>query len=462
MKRGWKTALVLAALAGFWAPGCQKAPSANSSAPRQQDGGPGLLRAEGEQLLQLLREPKEEVLVKKFNDEFLRRSNARDIRLFFEKKQRTFGLPRRIALLRVTEPFSGEFELHFARGRMPLTLHLDPGDPSKIAGLFFQAFQADDDSLTSLRDELAALPGMKGLQVRRLEPRPETLIDLNPDQTLAIGSAFKLFLLAKLSDEVLAGRKKWTDVVPLRAEWRSLPSGLLQDWPEGSPVTLFTLASLMVSRSDNTAADQLLFLLGREKVEVALSGMGISASTRNRPLLSTQELFKLKLALPPEVLDAYAAADEPRRRQMLKEEVARAKLDEPRLLSSPLRIEDVEWFASPADLGRLLDRLRAPEQEQARNLLGIMPPFDQMDQDWDYVGFKGGAECGVICFTLLLKSRAGSWYSVAVAWNNPQQQVNADQLLGWVERLTRTLLRREQAEGLPKPTSTAPAAGPVS
>ncbi len=39
---------------------------------------------------------------------------------------------------------------------------------------------------------------------------------------LAIGSTFKLFLLAELSRSIHAGERKWTDVVPL--DRRSLPS----------------------------------------------------------------------------------------------------------------------------------------------------------------------------------------------------------------------------------------------
>lgn len=47
---------------------------------------------------------------------------------------------------------------------------------------------------------------------------------------------------------------------------KSLPGGILQNWPKGAPLTLHTLAGLMISQSDNTAADTLLEILGRDVV----------------------------------------------------------------------------------------------------------------------------------------------------------------------------------------------------
>ena len=58
----------------------------------------------------------------------------------------------------------------------------------------------------------------------------------------AVGSAFKLAVLAALNDAVSAGDVRWDDVVRVRDEWRSLPTGPMQEWPEGSAVTIENLA----------------------------------------------------------------------------------------------------------------------------------------------------------------------------------------------------------------------------
>ena len=49
-----------------------------------------------------------------------------------------------------------------------------------------------------------------------------------------------------------------------RSDRASLPSGITQSWPAGSPVTLQTLATLMISISDNTATDTLVTLERRK------------------------------------------------------------------------------------------------------------------------------------------------------------------------------------------------------
>src|SRR6185436_20311127 len=128
---------------------------------------------------------------------------------------------------------------------------------------------------------------------------PAMLASLEPEQPLAIGSAFKLFILAELNRQIGAGQRHWSDVVAL--DRRSIPSGTLQTWPPGSPVTLHTLAALMISVSDNSAADMLLHLLGRENVERMMGTLGVSSAARNRPLISTVEMGAIKTGPAPSV-----------------------------------------------------------------------------------------------------------------------------------------------------------------
>ena len=98
-----------------------------------------------------------------------------------------------------------------------------------------------------------------------------------------MGSAFKLAVLSTLQDQIQAGTHAWNDVVTLKPEWKSLPSGILQGWPDDAPLTLQTLATLMISQSDNTATDALIAVVGREAVE--------AKTEHNRPFLTTREAF---------------------------------------------------------------------------------------------------------------------------------------------------------------------------
>lgn len=135
----------------------------------------------------------------------------------------------------------------FERAVVPTRITLDAD--GRIAGLFFFNPRARVSGLEQAVGDLRALPGRISLLV--LEDGRERAA-LNPETPLAVGSAFKLAVLAALLDHIRAGQRSWRDVVELRSEWKSLPSGILQDWPDGSPLSIYTLASLMISRSDNT------------------------------------------------------------------------------------------------------------------------------------------------------------------------------------------------------------------
>ncbi len=106
-------------------------------------------------------------------------------------------------------------------------------------------------------------------------------------------------MLSTLVQEIKAGKRKWSDVVPL--EVHSVPSGQMQDWPIGSPVTLHTLATMMISISDNTATDALIRVLGREAVAAEMVASGHAEPSRNIPMLTTVEFFALKSGDPARI-----------------------------------------------------------------------------------------------------------------------------------------------------------------
>ena len=58
-----------------------------------------------------------------------------------------------------------------------------------------------------------------------------TVHGLNSDRRLAIGSAFKLYVLGELASQVDAGKLSWDEQISIREEWKSVPSGKMQDEP---------------------------------------------------------------------------------------------------------------------------------------------------------------------------------------------------------------------------------------
>lgn len=329
-------------------------------------------------------------------------------------------------LLRVEEDqkvsaLSGKFRFVFEnRKAMPVSLEL-AGAPPQIAGLWFGPAVPLEDSLDRIVGELRSLPGRTSLCVMELGERPRTVVEHEAGKALAIGSAFKLFILGALVEAVGLGHLRWDQTVALRDDWTSLPSGVLQDWPVGTPVTLATLAGEMISISDNTATDHLLFHLGRERVERMLVPMGVEKPAGMIPCLSTQEMFQLKRLGGEKQSRAYARAKAEGRRALL-ERLDRVPRRDVSLDESPRFVDRIEWFASTSDLCRAVDWLRrrtdAGAPALARKLLAIRPGLPCDKEAWRYVGYKGGSEAGVLSLTWLLERADRRWFAVSASWND--------------------------------------------
>ncbi|MEM6429826.1 MAG: serine hydrolase, partial [Deinococcota bacterium] len=123
-----------------------------------------------------------------------------------------------------------------------------------ITGLFFDQLEPLNVDLAGTLKNLSDLPGEVAVIINKYQDdEVDVLAQVNADTPLAVGSAFKLLILDVLQEQILRGEHTWDEVVSLQDNWRSLPSGMLQDWPVGTAVTLETLATLMISISDNTA-----------------------------------------------------------------------------------------------------------------------------------------------------------------------------------------------------------------
>ncbi len=303
------------------------------------------------------------------------------------------------------------------------------------------------DPIGDVVAELKALPGAASLRLERLDPAPAVLAELNGDRQMAIGSTFKLYILAALSED----RRPWDEVVRLKSELMSFPSGLLHRAAPGSPMTVWGLAGLMISLSDNTATDHLLHHAGRRRVEEIMALTGHSHPGRNRPMLSTLELFKLKA--DPAARARFLAADEAGKRVLLDTEVAalprRVVEDNLSDWTKPIAIETAEWFASAEDLCRLMDHFRRRGDPAVLNILNINPGLRIDESRFSYAGYKGGSEPGVINLSYLLRARSGETFALTAAWNDPAAEIDQARFLGLVQRLL---------DAIPTP-APAPAAG---
>lgn len=372
-----------------------------------------------------------------FSPTFLAQVPAEQIRTISAQLVTGNGAIRGIERIDRDGPHSGTVLVGFERMVVRMRLAVDANAPHLVTQLLITGSEPrGGDSAEAIITELRALPGQANFQIARLSDSGATSIAAyQADRPLAIGSTFKLIILAELSRQVRAGERRWQDVVPL--DRHSLPSGLMQDWPLGSPVTLHTAASLMISRSDNTATDLLLRVVGREKVEAMMARMGLAYAARNRPFLSTLELFQLK-ADAPAARTQWIAANEAARRRILTERYGQGgvALDFTRLFANgPVAPDTIEWFASPEDLVKVMNWLRREGDDTARAIMAINPGLGaEAARPFAYMGFKGGSEPGVINLTFLIRTNAGVWHVVTAGWNNPAAAVDEAKFVGLISR----------------------------
>jgi hypothetical protein len=299
--------------------------------------------------------------------------------------------------------------------------------PEQFVGLLLQPAPEVDPSLTgwaAIEPRLSRSAPKVGALVAELvgdECRPVHAIA--PAVTGPLGSAFKLWVLGALAQKIARGEASWDDQVPIREDWKSLPSGELQDLPAGTPITVREMAGKMIAISDNTGADHLLRLVGRSAVEAAQASLGMARPALNITFLTTRELFVIKLAISDDERNTYLAAGPDDRRRRLDEmyaqiPISRALEAAPAWIA-PRLVEQLEWFGSPEDLCRVHVALRklaaAPVGAPLLGILSANPGLPVDTKTFRYVGFKGGSEPGVLVGSWLLRRADDRWFMVALA-----------------------------------------------
>jgi len=316
------------------------------------------------------------------------------------------------------------YRLQFENGTVPAQISLN--EEGKIIRLWFGNYNLTEDNLDSILAELKELPGE--LSVSVIKNNQKKVISYNDQKTMAVGSSFKLHVLKKLYEKIEENNKNWSDIVELETENRSLPSGILQDWPAGTPLTLRTLSNLMISQSDNTATDNLIDYLGRTELEADLT-------ERNIPFLKTREFFMLKFSDDVQLRKNYLNSDLEGKRDILAE-ISGQKFNKIEVGTKPILIDRLEWFFSTEELAELIYQLReAPE-------IKINPGL--VDKNEYYLaGFKGGSEPGVLQFTQLLqRTEESDIYAVSVTINNSEQEVKQQQVAQLTSRLISAVLEK--------------------
>ena len=306
------------------------------------------------------------------------------------------------------EGTSNPYKVVFEQGTVTAYISLD--GQGNVAGLQLTEVISSRLTLADCVKQITDLDAETAVLIRK---NGQALVSLQADVPLAVGSAFKLGILAALDDAVRAKRMQWGQSVMLEESYKSLPTGILQDWPVGSRITIETLATLMISQSDNTAADALLSLVSRQEVDRYL--------THSKPTLSTAEMFTLKNPDNSDILARFRASSAGERLSLLGELKAR-KLPKTSLFSGDPVAIDVEWFMTVSELADLIERL------ETLDLMTVNAGLATKEH-WQRVAYKGGSEPGVLNLTTFLIDEHMNRYTVVVTVNNNEKPLDEKKIM---------------------------------
>ncbi|MVU75968.1 hypothetical protein GPX89_01770 [Nocardia sp. ET3-3] len=253
--------------------------------------------------------------------------------------------------------------------------------------------------------------------------QPRLVHGVDADTARPTGSGFKLYVLAALARAVAAGRADWQELLPIREEWKSFPSGTLQNRPAGEKLSLATYAEYMMAISDNTATDHLIHHLGRPEVFSELTELGHPDPDLNLPFLTTRAFFQCKV--PDDGAHAQRFLEATRgERIALVEELERLDLPDPASSwvkeSKPRHIDEIEWFATPSDLCRAyagLLRFAQPEIDHilTRDDHGLGLDSTRFPTVWS----KPGSEVGVITLNYLARTADHRTFAASLMLSDP-------------------------------------------
>ncbi len=295
-----------------------------------------------------------------------------------------------------------------ARGpALEMSISLDSA--GMVNGLFFAPAKPERTPAADwkqLEKAVQGLPASTSLNVTKVTDQPETILAVGDDSMKPIGSIFKLYVLAAVVYAVEDGSLSWDSTLTVTDDVRSLPSGKLQDAPTGTVVTVREGAELMISISDNTAADMLMAAVGRDAVENAQARLGHHDPAANTPFLTTREMFQLGWGERAGAADEWDNASVAERSTILAQLPHGVLNIAPTAVTEPVWQHGLDWFANAADLRAAhlgLQELASTEAgEPVRKILAMNPGAGMTFGDkWTYVGFKGGSSAGEL---------AGSWY----------------------------------------------------
>ncbi|WP_433193649.1 serine hydrolase [Nocardia sp. CA-107356] len=330
--------------------------------------------------------------------------------------------PLTIGEIRIDQPERIQALVRSAATELLLTLHVNPA--GLVDDLDLAVPTPPPTSWDECDAQLSALGPRVCFAAMEIGPGDECRLvhGLSPETRRPTGSAFKLYVLGALGQAVAEGSARWDEPLAIRDVHKSLPSGIMQDHPQGHTAPLSEYAELMISLSDNTATDHLIHRLGRDAVQHQLRLFGHRAPEANIPFLTTRAFFRFKASPDSALAQRYPDLPVHERRALLESLERQQLLDLPDIWPAPREIDRIEWFASPIDICHAfvgLLRLDQPEIDHAlsRNDAGLGLDTSRFPTVW----YKGGSEPGVVTLHYLARTATDRTLAVSLLVSDPHE-----------------------------------------
>lgn len=328
-----------------------------------------------------------------------------------------------------------------------VVISLEQTVPYRIQGLLIQPAEppALDDppvDIESAADRLDELGSTELMVAEVSDGSCQAVYETGDGSAVPVGSAIKLYVLAAVAQDIGENRLAWDDDVAIQDSLKSIPTGVLQDEDEGTEFSVREMSEAMIALSDNTATDHLIDLVGREMVEDALAEYGMAEPGLNIPFLNTLELSALKVGPASGLATQWIGGDEAARRGILNQISDITPADIPLAeFSRPIHVDEIEWFATPADICRVMVDLY-DMGDPLTKILTINPGLPDEDQEFAAIAFKGGSEPGLISMNWLVERTDGRRFVVAGSVVNASEdldQLEATLLFGAIRDLVADL-----------------------
>lgn len=139
-------------------------------------------------------------------------------------------------------------------------------------------------------ETLAALDGTVGLYIHDLDT--DEVFQINPDKIFPSASVIKIPMLALLLRDVQQGRIDWSEHRRINPINRVGGTGILCELSKDYEPSIEEMATLMIVLSDNIATNELMDIIGIERVNEFCRELGFPKTTLMRKMLDYDAIKK--------------------------------------------------------------------------------------------------------------------------------------------------------------------------